>query len=1541
MAIKFEEYRYLYGLHDNMRYYIENLLNYVRIHFSGDSTIDELGLIHRTDNHEIIDMTRSYMYGTDGWFERLGRLPAITQNMSQEDYQNTLNALNELRQHINEHVERTVNSNRPEDVEAFLIPGNDFFERDTIAVVGSRQNLQYLIGNDGKEYNNDHINQNAQDSGNDNNHSDFTLPDIDDDFTPPDNTRESFFSPEQIAEGIREEQNAAVPFEEISRQSTFRNNLTEYIKDIRIYISSKNDKDRLSLFNTIHQFNTELSTIPLASFFEDMSREEYDAIWQQLNDFRSKLDNFVTENLNDNLPEGIEPFYIPGDEFYTRSPFSFDIEIPPEDILNGLGIMQKEQKGKNLNEIPDNNDSPEIFQPIRVEDLERVDGRLSELKKINSYLSDVIIPRLKKYAEKFSLDDNEDAEGRFTPIDHLTSIDNLFKYNIRAIDKSGANTNIQTIHQDTIENIQHLKWFISNHSNEMQRAYNEDNAYYTESPETLSSVVNLYQERIEPENNAGGNDSFDVQPESPVGGGENPYEPENNSNGNDDVDADPDTNDKADAEPNTNEDREHLPDDMEPLPDDENEQPDDSQHDNAVNNSLNDEFERPELPTGSDAYLADIERRGEQRPQRPQQPDMTLESENPPQQPDITLDGGSGQPGRVRSPNGQANLETLTKIQLKVFCNMGLATHTDADINAMDLKTVMDKVGAVKLNRAQQLDFNRRYLNALEQTAAFENLPPRALIDAYSRIGKGSQAPQNREFVLGRMKELFDQMGSIGEDFYNFADYTNKGDTVKGYQEMLDFMDAHKNEFKGANSYTAADMKNVRSLLDTYMKDWDSRHNLGWDEKSMSKSALDKTAQTIGTRTDKLNNFHRSFTVADLTDDNKDLFSNIQFENTGGDPPDAAKLKKMLIDMAKNEAMQNLIGADRTSSNVSANDYYREVNDNSFGEVLYRTYIADQVSRGAMERPDQFTDPKYMQEFLEKLKLEQIKLREDTVYEAANVHVNDTLNYMERVGDKLGHTDGENTKRNDAIHNTQEKIYNTIKDIDTVGAERRFSSVTAQAIRGNFAKSLATTALTTAGTAFAFGVMRRINWPVPGIGMAAAGLVSSGLAIINIKKQYDRWKVAQKQNGAPCTFKDWFKLPETKIALGASVASVVGAITGIGAETGTALNAVSMGARGLGLLGHTATAVISSVKSTAAAVKEAKKNGKSTVWEVLKGIGKGAAGLGVPILAAIGGAKAAEGLVNGITSGNLPGNPDLFKTNKPESKVWVEGEKTYKEVYTYEDDVVDKARATFTSGNMEERNAGPYMPGEDFEEPHSGSEYVRNLEKAQNPGGYTTHDWQNNEGFKNIFENIKRDMVDGNHAGIRDWDGEGVAEVMARKIMSFDRLDNLGENHAVELPNGNVVDVRVLAANLAKAGGYVMTEDERLAVDMIQDNVSWKGEYIPEVAGLSDTDTWKNPKLINNSYNAAGDPRISVIQTEIGGGYWKTIPGEEYKFDSLPIVLPFVAPIAGTVKNLKKGIKALLDKIKQGDKSYPETESVLENNEAFNVNIISSGNSGR
>jgi hypothetical protein len=243
---------------------------------------------------------------------------------------------------------------------------------------------------------------------------------------------------------------------------------------------------------------------------------------------------------------------------------------------------------------------------------------------------------------------------------------------------------------------------------------------------------------------------------------------------------------------------------------------------------------------------------------------------------------------------------------------------------------------------------------------------------------------------------------------------------------------------------------------------------------------------------------------------------------------------------------------------------------------------------------------------------------------------------------------------------------------------------------------------------------------------------------------------------------------------------------------------------------------------------------------------------------------------------------------------------------------------------MEERHEGPYAPGKSFPRPQGD---FSDFEKAQNPGGYSTQDWQKKEGFENIFENLKRDMVDGNDPGIRNWEGEGVEIEMARKAMSFDRLDNLGVNHSVELPNGSVVDVRTLMANLAQKS-YAMSGDEKMAMDLLQNDVSWKGEYIPEVKGLSDTATWKNPEVNINSYNAAGDPRIKEI--EIPKSHFERLPDWERTiwtdtprpnwFDT--VVLPFVAPLKSKALELKDGTKALLDKIvgKDGRKRIKDDE---------------------
>ncbi|MDR3126059.1 MAG: hypothetical protein LBT92_00305 [Rickettsiales bacterium] len=859
--------------------------------------------------------------------------------------------------------------------------------------------------------------------------------------------------------------------------------------------------------------------------------------------------------------------------------------------------------------------------------------------------------------------------------------------------------------------------------------------------------------------------------------------------------------------------------------------------------------------------------------------------------------------------NAQAksNRRQVNQIRLSAMRAAGLDSGTD-DIAGMDDQQLAEAIadGEKKMkSAANRRKFDKKFVEGLSAVGEFENLSPRQLISLYENKRATREI---KDQTLRRMARLADEASeeSSLENFKNFADYTNAGSVAEGYLDMFDFMDKHKKEF---GNISIAKVPAARANMNDYIGDWDDRHNLGGIKREKKEKDRQKVEKELQKRAKGIISTLETIGVADLGEARR-LLANLKITKNGDplDLADAAPFKDEILAIAKGELLDDFVAGTQNYDG----DTVKDALEDKVREVLWRTEVADKVGQGLLEKPDLFTNAEYMRNYISELGAGGKEIQAPAINEAWRFRLQERLNVIERIGKRLG---------NDKAQ-VLETMYEDVRREDERrggGKKERFADATQDQYNKNFKRQLVRTGLTSAGMGFAFNIIRHINWPFPGAGMIAVGVLSTGLAIANLKRHHDQWKAVQRKKGVENPrFLDYLKNPENLLTIGVSVVSIFAAVTGVGAaaeKAGAAIKVVNKVARFMAIAGVALKGLIGGLMRIGAAIKDAKKNNKSVRTAVLVASGQTIAAGAVPLAAGLAGSWLAGEIVDGI---NEHTGFKLFKRKETwierEKDKWVEDEPKKITQRDYGDEDVEFAKRRLGGEGTVEVVGGRHVPGGTMPRPHGNFD---DFDHPQNLGGHVRQDWTTASENATAQENIASSALIGDADG-QFLPSQGNEAVMQYKLEVFTRLNE--GNPEVRLASGASVNTIDLLEKLTHTKGYAMTADETAVLDRINYLVAERGHMIGDEYNPVDQTLARWRTVGVNSFEAGHPDGVKAIPGEIPQGHWE--PGKEIEhskwvsnempfLEALGIALPFVFPIRDKVLQFKKGVKALLDMTKK------------------------------
>ncbi|MDO4161985.1 MAG: hypothetical protein Q4D80_03140 [Pseudomonadota bacterium] len=494
---------------------------------------------------------------------------------------------------------------------------------------------------------------------------------------------------------------------------------------------------------------------------------------------------------------------------------------------------------------------------------------------------------------------------------------------------------------------------------------------------------------------------------------------------------------------------------------------------------------------------------------------------------------------RWRSFNSDMNDMILDQARLATLADMGKVSEEEtADSTPEHIIELLNKK-MPELSDAELAEFESRMTDKLvaEYNDVFELLPPAVLAKAYTNYdqriaGTNDENIKNelsarKEKVSARMSQLTEMLANEGrtwDDLY-FADVTNIADVYDGYVKMFDVMDKNwrspKDGGAQAQKMRQGEYK-LREEFDKYKEEW----NL--------KDLTEKDADRLQKRYEELS---KELQSVEPDKDTAALVSNFKFLDAEG------KVEPQFVDKAGNQSDSYSEGAKviegskldtairlakqkillenlGTDTKLKKEDLQQALSE-TLPETLYAFHVNAQVEKDVLENPKQFTDKKFLRQFVADL-ADPNKTMEvsHTAFEAGVQNaVNATAGYAGALAQTVG-----------PDKSIIGSVFEPVKDFDK-RKDARFENKTSKravriemltrGIKGGLSAFLVSGAITAVGTMSAADA--GITAATGGLNKMAGMAIGVTLGVAMTIKQVYSWHKRQKKEGKPAGLKALLK----------------------------------------------------------------------------------------------------------------------------------------------------------------------------------------------------------------------------------------------------------------------------------------------------------------------------------------------------------------------------------------------------------------------------------
>ncbi len=347
--------------------------------------------------------------------------------------------------------------------------------------------------------------------------------------------------------------------------------------------------------------------------------------------------------------------------------------------------------------------------------------------------------------------------------------------------------------------------------------------------------------------------------------------------------------------------------------------------------------------------------------------------------------------GRIRSLNSNANEIFLNRVRIEALHSMNKITDAERTEALQDSQ----KAALLVANHELELSENPADLQTYRDFVfdkLFENkqtrdlVPPKYLAAKYLEyaqraateqdVQKVQEYQQKWHAVATRIQELTDMFardGHLSRDLY-FADITNIADIYDGYMAMFA---AVKPDLEAmlqnpqTKERAEADLKKIETctqILDERIKEYDDEWNLTHLQET---DALDVNSR-IAKIQDQIKDIKVDSETLKLASNLKFLDENgniePQFIDENGNQTDVYSEGARIIEGSKLDQLiylskQEVISKNAGSSEEITPEFLQKELSETLASSLYAIHVSDQVSKGAIEKIDQFTNKDHFEKF--------------------------------------------------------------------------------------------------------------------------------------------------------------------------------------------------------------------------------------------------------------------------------------------------------------------------------------------------------------------------------------------------------------------------------------------------------------------------------------------------------------------------------------------------------------------------------------------------
>lgn len=499
---------------------------------------------------------------------------------------------------------------------------------------------------------------------------------------------------------------------------------------------------------------------------------------------------------------------------------------------------------------------------------------------------------------------------------------------------------------------------------------------------------------------------------------------------------------------------------------------------------------------------------------------------------------------RRRSPNSDENEYVMDQIKLETLHDMQVIddkTYQDSVASPEAAIQGLEVIGSLNAKQAAQFEEGLAE-KMLQREELFAIMPPRFTARLYEKRHQqvSSALQQNPQADVSKEKnditKLESHMDSLSKQLaedkgYYFGDITNVGDAYNGYMEMFDAREKYMTNDSKAPQLKQDIAKN-RSVLNDMIGEYDSEWNIqnisANDEAGMSK------------RFDEL---EKALPAVELDDASMQLASNFKFLDSQGNiepqfvTPDGSlsdkwqqgykvaqdsKLAKAVLMTKQNYMLQDLT----SKAEIDPQNLQQEISER-LPETLFALHVADKTVQGALENPNEFTDKKFLGQFVTQLgNIEKPMKISDVGYNAGiDSLVDQAAAVVDRMADpkKLGRDSALAAKALNPISKIDHRA-NDRTSTDTKKSKREIRiEMAKRTVKSGLSAFLVSGAITTIGAATAADAS--LTAATMGMNKVAGAVLGTGLAATMLTRNIIRWRKERKKNGQKAGLLSMIKEP--------------------------------------------------------------------------------------------------------------------------------------------------------------------------------------------------------------------------------------------------------------------------------------------------------------------------------------------------------------------------------------------------------------------------------